>query len=120
MLTLLVNMPKDTAKPSDFDKWIRKNNKKGIERAVKIVRDGDIALYLGTGVSLGSGIPTWKSLVSRFYFRSVDSTWKENWKAYPNYLAALGDWLIGHSSESPEVLSEETGYSVISVGCGMG
>lgn len=66
---------------------------------------GRLTLYLGAGVSRDSGLPNWSTLIASLYYAAVDADWAPKWNAYPNYLYALGEWLLKHSGESPEVIA---------------
>lgn len=65
-------------------------------------RRGSLSLYLGAGVSQATGLPSWNTLVASLYYTAVDADWSRDWKAYPNYLYALGEWLLKNSGEPPE------------------
>jgi len=77
--------------------------KQHIECLSEDFHKGHLTLYLGAGVSRGSGLPNWNTLIATLYYVAVDADWYPKWKAYPNYLYALGEWLLSRSGESPEV-----------------
>jgi hypothetical protein len=66
---------------------------------------GRLTLYLGAGVSRDSGLPSWSTLIASLYYAAVDADWSPRWLAYPNYLYALGEWLLKKSGEPPEVIA---------------
>jgi hypothetical protein len=66
---------------------------------------GRLTLYLGAGVSTASGLPDWNTLVATLYYSAVHADWSSRWKPYPNYLFAMGEWMLKNSGEPPEVLA---------------
>jgi hypothetical protein len=66
---------------------------------------GRLTLYLGAGLSLASGLPTWNTLVATLYYSAVSADWGGKWRPFPNYLFALGEWLLKQSGEPPEVIA---------------
>ena len=68
-------------------------------------RRGRLTLYLGAGVSRDSGLPNWNTLIASLYYSAVDADWKPQWIAFPNYLYAIGEWLLTKSGEPPEVIA---------------
>jgi SIR2-like domain len=77
--------------------------------AIDALRDefqrGRLTLYLGAGVSRESGLPNWNTLIASLYYSAISADWKPQWIAFPNYLYALGEWLLMKSGEPPEVIA---------------
>lgn len=71
----------------------------------KEFRRGRLTLYLGAGVSRESGLPNWNTLIASLYYGAIDADWKPEWIAFPNYLYALGEWLLTKSGEPPEMIA---------------
>jgi len=49
---------------------------------------GELSLYLGAGVPVGSGLPTWEKLVLAMYFSALSKQSLGLWIPFPNYLYA--------------------------------
>jgi hypothetical protein len=85
--------------------------KRKYREAIAELRDaygnGNLALYLGAGVSAGNGLPTWNQLVLATYFTALDGDWKHRWKPYPNYLFALAEWHLSRNPEPPEITAQK-------------
>ena len=43
-----------------------------VERLRQAYNAGNLTLYLGAGVSVGNGLPTWQQLVLAMYFNALD------------------------------------------------
>ncbi len=78
-----------------------------IESLRDAYRRGNLTLYLGAGVSLGNGLPTWSQLVLVMYFTAVEGDWKQNWRPYPNYLYAIAEWQLRNRHEPPEITAQK-------------
>jgi hypothetical protein len=76
------------------------------KEAIKSLRDAfssrDLTIYLGAGVSIPSGLPSWEQLVLLLYFRTLDAD--ISYKVYPNYLMAISEWLIKNKNEPLDII----------------
>jgi hypothetical protein len=70
-------------------------------------RAGELALYLGAGVSAANGLPNWNRLVLAMYFAATHGDWKYDWRPFPNYLFAIAEWQLGRSPEPPEITAQK-------------
>jgi len=62
-----------------------------------------LTIYLGAGVSMGSGLPSWDALVLAMYFKVMDQQRLGRWRPYPNYLLAISEWQLNHLHEPLEI-----------------
>lgn len=71
----------------------------------KAYERGDLVLYLGAGVSVGSELPTWEHLVAAMYFSALttDSAHRAITQAYPNYLLAIAKWYLGQRRAAMDI-----------------
>jgi hypothetical protein len=83
----------------------RKELKPALDALRAEFQRGRLTLYLGAGVSRDSGLPNWNTLVASLYYSAVNKDWNPEWIAFPNYLYALGEWLLTKSGEAPEVIA---------------
>jgi hypothetical protein len=72
----------------------------------------DLTLYLGAGVSMASGLPSWDKLVLTMYLHALGRLDKEdsplrNWRVYPNYLEAIAQFRIGSSADPAEITAQK-------------
>jgi hypothetical protein len=82
------------------------NNDSDWSRLRSAYRQCRLTLYLGAGVSIGSGVPSWNQLVHALYFAAVDAEQAEReWRWFPNYLFAASEWLLQQRPESPDILA---------------
>jgi hypothetical protein len=66
--------------------------------------DGKLTLYLGAGVSIASGLPSWEELVLAMYFRTLDEEdYIRELHPYPNYLYAIAEWVLRSKKEPLEI-----------------
>ena len=73
----------------------------------KAHREGDLTLYLGAGVSVDSGLPTWEKLVLAMYFSALTKESLSGWRPFPNYLFAIAEWHLGRAHEPLEITARK-------------
>jgi hypothetical protein len=77
-----------------------------IDKLKKAYQRGSLALYLGAGVSVDSGLPTWERLVLSMYFQTNQDIFNETRsQPFPNYLFAISEWLLKESSEPLDIIT---------------
>lgn len=67
-------------------------------------QNGRLTLYLGAGVSVANGLPTWQRLVLSMYFDMLSDT---NHRAYSNYLHAVAEWMLQKSPDPLEITAQK-------------
>lgn len=70
-------------------------------------KDQQLSLYLGAGVSVASGLPTWDKLVLSVYFAAISEAKLGQWRPYPNYLYAIAEWYLREAKEPLEVTARK-------------
>ena len=73
----------------------------------KAYQSGNLSLYLGAGVSVGSGLPTWDKLVLAMYFSALSKHSLHPWQLYPSYLFATAEWHLERSNEPLEITARK-------------
>jgi hypothetical protein len=68
---------------------------------------GNLVIYVGAGVSVGSGLPTWQKLVLAMYFSALSKQSVKQWHLYPNYLFATAEWHLEGSHEPLEITARK-------------
>lgn len=59
----------------------------------------NLTLYLGAGISIGSGLPSWDALILAMYFKVMDQQHLGRLRPFPNYLFAIAEWQLQHLRE---------------------
>lgn len=79
------------------------NRKEILDTLNDAFQRGELALYLGSGVSVDNGIPQWDRLVLGMYFEAISPEPMKGWQPYPNYLFAIAEWHLSRSHEPLEI-----------------
>ena len=66
-----------------------------------------VTLYLGSGVSIGNGLPSWENLVLSLFFNSLDKKPLGNWRPYANYLFAISEWYLNNLQEPLDITARK-------------
>jgi hypothetical protein len=66
-----------------------------------------LTLFLGAGVSVANGLPTWEKLVLSLYFATISEQKMNGWRPYANYLYAISEWYLEHSIEPLEITARK-------------
>ncbi len=67
-----------------------------------------LTLFLGAGVSVANGLPTWEKLVLSLYFSTISEQQMNGWRPYSNYLYAISEWYLKRSIEPLEITARKT------------
>ncbi len=78
-----------------------------INKLRQAYKNRNLTLYLGAGVSIGSGLPSWDALVLAMYFKVMDQQRLGNWRPFPNYLLAIAEWQLQHLREPLEITARK-------------
>jgi hypothetical protein len=66
---------------------------------------GNMALYIGAGVSKSNGLPGWEELVQALYFTTLeDESFIYELRPFPNYLFALAEWVLKQKNEPLDII----------------
>jgi hypothetical protein len=78
------------------------DEKKAINDLRKAFKSHNLSIYLGAGVSVSSGLPSWDQLVLLMYFRTLKADMP--FSVYSNYLLAMADWLLKKKNDPLDVV----------------
>lgn len=67
----------------------------------------NLTLYLGAGVSVANGLPTWNQLILAMYFTAISDARMEGWRPFPNYLYAIAEYQLKRSQEPLEIMARK-------------
>lgn len=65
----------------------------------------NVTLYLGAGVSVANGLPTWEKLVLSMYFSALSDGSLRS--VFPNYLYAIAEWHLDRDHEPLEITARK-------------
>jgi hypothetical protein len=80
---------------------------RALERLSAAFAERRLTLYLGAGVSVGNGLPTWERLVLAMYFSVMSQQRLGSWRPFANYLYAIAEWQLGQTSEPLEITARK-------------
>ena len=80
-----------------------------IEQLRNSINGKPLSLFIGAGVSVGSGLPTWDKLVISMYYELLKQDKLKGWDPFPNYLLAIAEWHLGQKAEPLEVTARKIG-----------
>ncbi|MBC7909771.1 MAG: SIR2 family protein [Pyrinomonadaceae bacterium] len=84
------------------------NQKEIIEQVRKAYRANNLTLYLGAGVSMGNGLPSWDKLVLAMYFSAIKrDDIVEGIRPFPNYLFAIAEWHLERRKEPLDITARK-------------
>jgi SIR2-like domain len=81
--------------------WINERDLKGLRIGWE---QGQLALFLGAGISLAYGIPSWKNLVLEMLFDQSEHAGRLK-VLFPHYRRALAEWLADYFEYNPIILA---------------
>ena len=81
--------------------------KEALDRLRDAHASGKLSLYLGAGVSVDSGLPTWDKLVLAMYFSALSKKSEKPWHMYPGYLFAIAEWQLKRAHEPLEITARK-------------
>lgn len=78
-----------------------------LETLRRAYQQENLTLYLGAGVSVANGLPTWEKLVLAMYFSKISEQSLGGWRPFSNYLFAIAEWHMANSSEPLEITARK-------------
>lgn len=78
-----------------------------LETLRKAYGNKNLTLYLGAGVSVDNGLPTWEKLVLAMYFSKISEQSFGGWRPFSNYLFAIAEWHLANSSEPLDITARK-------------
>jgi SIR2-like domain len=85
----------------------RKSRSEIIGELASAFSQKNLTLYLGAGVSVGSGLPTWDRLVLAMYFSTMADKTMKGWRPFPNYLYAIAEFHLKRGQEPLEITARK-------------
>jgi|SRR5271157_1197004 len=85
----------------------RKSRSEIIGELASAFNQKNLTLYLGAGVSVGSGLPTWDRLVLAMYFSTMADKTMKGWRPFPNYLYAIAEFHLKRGQEPLEITARK-------------
>src|SRR5580765_8251075 len=67
----------------------------------------DLTLYVGAGLSVGNGLPTWERLVLAMYFIAINQDELIGSSIFRNYLFAVAEWHLDLRHEPLEITARK-------------
>jgi hypothetical protein len=105
---LSTNMPRTPTKSSSKvvkvpvgQSLVNQSDLRGLRWAWK---EKHLVLFLGAGVSIPYGVPSWKNLVLELLFEQAEHT-RRLGSMWPHYRRALASWMTDYFDYSPLVLA---------------
>jgi hypothetical protein len=84
------------------------NETQAIKTLKRAFADQRLTLFLGAGVSVANGLPTWEKLVLSLYFATIsEQNMRGGWRPFANYLYAISEWYLKRSLEPLEITARK-------------
>ena len=79
-----------------------------LDQLRKAFRAGNLTLYVGAGLSVGNGLPSWDKLVLAMYFSAIKrDDIVEAIRPFPNYLFAIAEWHLERRREPLDITARK-------------